>query len=93
MIPASASVRLERRICPVVVPPIVKFWALVVPRFPIPVRNVVFAPLLAEMEAVGVPELTLIKANLDDWVEVPPSNRSCVLFTSVINPPFVPVIA
>jgi hypothetical protein len=30
----------------------------------------------AEIEAVGVPELTLIKANLALEVEVPPSRRS-----------------
>ena len=38
-----------------------------------------FAPLLAEMEAVGIPESTLMNANLDDEVLVPPRRRSRVV--------------
>ena len=36
---------------------------MVVERTPVPVRTVAFAPELAEIEAVGVPELTLMKPN------------------------------
>ncbi len=51
---------------------------MVVPRFPVPVRNVELLPEFADMDAVGVPELTFMNANLDDWVDTPPRRRSTV---------------
>src|SRR5882672_923943 len=66
----------SRTISPVVVPPRVRVWSLVVPRLPFPVKKVLLAPLLAEMEAVGVLPATLIKANLAEAVETPPRRRS-----------------
>ena len=77
--PELASVRLDKRICPVELPPRVRFCALVVARFPFPVMYVALFPLLAEMEATGVPELTLIKANLELDVDVPPNATSSVV--------------
>jgi len=58
---------------------------LFVPRVPVAVRDValLFAP---EIEAVGVPELTLRKPNLALTVAVPPSKRSSVGILSVIAP-------
>jgi hypothetical protein len=38
-----------------------------------------FAPLLAEIEAVGTPLSTLMKANFDEEVDVPPKSRSKVV--------------
>jgi len=72
---------------PVVAPPMVSVWLLVVPRLPAPVRNVALLRP-PEIEAVGVPELTLVKANLADAVEIPPINRSTVAFFGV-SAPFV----
>ncbi len=43
-------------------PPKVKVCPLVVAKFPPPVRKVLLFVVPAEMEAVGVPELTLINA-------------------------------
>ena len=58
---------------PVVSPPMVKVWFSVVWITPAEFRT-----MLPEIEAVGVPESTLIKANLADEVEVPPIRRSRV---------------
>src|SRR6266568_106132 len=60
---------------PVDPPPRVNVCALVVPSFPSAVRKVVLL-LPAEREAVGTPELTLMKANLALDVAVSPSKRS-----------------
>jgi len=70
---------------PVDAPPRVRVCALVVPRVPVAVREValLFAP---DMEAVGVPELTLRKPNLALTVAVPPSKRSSVEILCVIAP-------
>ena len=51
---------------------------LVVPNTPSPVRNVASSLLLAEMEAVGVPDVVLSTANLALLVVVPPIKRSRV---------------
>lgn len=67
-------------IFPVEAPPSVKFWKLVVPRFPVPVRKVALFPVPAEILAVGVPEEIPSTANFAEEVEVPPTNRSRVLF-------------
>jgi hypothetical protein len=67
---------------PVVTPPIVNVWALVVPRFPVPVKYVALSPLFAEMDAVGVPVPTLTKPNLADALELPPSKKSCEMIRS-----------
>ena len=71
---------------PVLEFPRVKFWKLVVPRTPLPFNVVALAPLLAEMEAVGVPEFTLMNANLALLVPVAPRSRSSVVFLSKIDP-------
>ena len=52
---------------------------MVVPSIPKPVRYVALFPELADMEAVGVPESTLMNANLDEDVEVPPRSRSRIV--------------
>lgn len=67
-------------IFPVVPPPSVKFWKAVVPRFPVPVRKVALFPLAAEILAVGVPEEIPSTANFAEEEDVPPTNRSRVLF-------------
>ena len=77
-----------RTMSPVELPPRVRVWELVVPRLPVPVKNVLFAPLPAEMEAVGVPELTFMNANLDEEVEFPPRSRSRVRFPGARAPLF-----
>ena len=38
------------------------------------------------IEAVGIPVLTLMKANLLEDVDVPPSKKSCVVILSKIAP-------
>ena len=78
LIPLPDPLSPLRNIFPVVDPPRVRFWKLVVLRLPVPLRNVLFAPLLADMEAVGVPEFTLITANLAEEVDVPPRAKSRV---------------
>ena len=59
---------------------------MVVPRFPPPVRNVALFPELAEMVAVGVPELILMAANLAEAVELAPIKRSRVSLLGEIAP-------
>ena len=58
--------------------PIVRFCILVVCKIPVPVRYVELFPLFALMDAVGVPLFTLITANLEELVAVPPIRRSTV---------------
>src|SRR5690348_4228043 len=65
-------------ILPVVLPPRVKFWKLVVPKTPAPERKVALLPLLAEILAVGAPVRLLINANFALLVAVPPRSRSSV---------------
>ena len=63
---------------PVVVPPTVKSAALVVARFPLPVKYVATGTV-PEILAVGVPVLTPVNANLAEVVAVAPIKRSTVL--------------
>ena len=65
---------------PVVLFPMVRVCAFVVPSIPFPVRVVALSPLEAEIEAVGVPPAMLRTANLADEVEVPPIAKSYVEF-------------
>jgi len=58
----------------------------VVPRTPVPVSNVALLPLPAEIEAVGMPELTFVNANFALPVDVAPSRRSSVGILSVMAP-------
>ncbi|MND01688.1 hypothetical protein D3C83_207800 [compost metagenome] len=51
---------------------------MVVPRFPAPVRNVLLFPEPAEIDAVGIPELTLRTANEAELVDWPPIAKSTV---------------
>lgn len=74
---------------PVVSPPKVKVCALVVPRLPAPVRNVLLFVVPAEIEAVGVPPATFMKANRAEAVEVLPSKISSVKFVGVKAPAFL----
>ena len=68
-------------ILPVEAPPTNKVWALVVPRLPAAVKNVLlFEP--AERLAVGTPEFTFKKANFALAVDCPPMRKSCVIFLS-----------
>ena len=53
---------------PVELLPKVNVCLLVVASIPVPVRYVLLSPLFAEIEAVGVPLFTFIKANLADCV-------------------------
>ena len=75
-----------RMISPVVVPPRERDWLLVVARLPLPVRKVLAPATEPAMEAVGVPELTLRKANLAEAVACPPSSRSTVEFLGTMAP-------
>src|SRR3989304_9402055 len=70
----------ERVMLPVLLPPIVRLWLLVVARLPLPVRKVLAPATEPAMEAVGVPEPTLMKANLAEGVALPPTKRSTVVF-------------
>ena len=64
---------------PVVLPPKVSVWELVVARLPRPVRKVLLFPELAEIDAVGVPESTPVNANLAVEVALLPRRRSRVV--------------
>ena len=56
-------------IFPVVLPPNVRVWALVVPRLPNPVRKVALFPEFADIDAVGVPDPVMLStANFADAV-------------------------
>ena len=82
---AGIKVLLLSTMLPVEVPPIFKVCLLVVKMLPVASRE--RALLLAqEIEAVGVPLFTLIKPNLADAVEIPPTNRSTVVFFGVSAP-------
>jgi hypothetical protein len=59
---------------------------LVVPRLPLPERKVLALAVVPAIEAVGVPPATLMKANLAEAVEVPPTNRSTVAFLGLSAP-------
>src|SRR6185369_11779220 len=64
-------------IFPVVAEPIVNVCSLVVPTLPAPSRTNAFAPLLAEIEAVGVPAPCILRTeNRAESVEVPPTRIS-----------------
>jgi hypothetical protein len=63
---------------PVLAPPKVRVCPLVAPRLPRPVKKVALFPEFAEIDAVGVPELTFRTANLAAAVDVPPMRRSTV---------------
>jgi len=71
---------------PVAELPIVNVWPFVVPKIPRPESVVAIFPELAEIEAVGVPELTFMNANLAEAVEIPPSSRSTVVLFANIAP-------
>ena len=73
--PAPNGVRV---MFPVPDPPKARVWELVVPRLPAPVRKVLLLAVPADMDAVGVPELTFMNAKSADAVEVPPKSRSKV---------------
>ena len=80
------DVGLLNTMLPVVLPPSVKVWRLVVARLPVAVRNV--PPVVpAESVAVGVlPALIPVTANRALLVAVLPSRRSSVVFLSKIEP-------
>jgi len=63
---------------PVVFPPSVRVLFLTVWRDPAPVKYVALLEAFALIEAVGVPELTLMNANLEEEVAVDPKSRSRV---------------
>src|SRR6185437_10134218 len=79
-----ALLALKKLTLPVV--PTVSDWPLVVPMVPVPVTNVAFPAVLAEIEAVGVPPALLRKPNLAELVDVAPSNTSKVVLLVVIAP-------
>jgi len=74
----SITLLLEKKFTLPVVPS-VRLCPLVVPIVPVDVNDnaILFAP---EMEAVGVPPATLVKANLAEPVAVEPRSRSSVIF-------------
>ena len=63
---------------PVVFPPRVRVLFLTVWRDPAPVKYVALLEAFALIEAVRVPELTLMNANLEEEVAVDPKRRSRV---------------
>jgi len=74
----------KKLILPVDALPSCKVCLFVVPRIPVPVRKAALLPDPAEIEAVGTPPATLVKANLADAVAVLPSRRSSVCNLSTI---------
>src|SRR5437667_3221276 len=66
--------------------PMFKVWSLVVPKTPAPLRYAALFPLLAEMDATGVPPALLRKANLADSDDVPPIKTSTVLLKGAMVP-------
>src|SRR5437763_696388 len=80
------TLALEKKLMlPVLVSPKVKVCLAVVASAPLAERDK--APdVPAEMEAVGIPELTLINPNRALLVALLPSKRSCVVFLSKIEP-------
>ena len=86
-IPLLAAFLPDRVMSPVVLPPNVRVWALVVPRFPAPVRKAALSAVPAEIEAVGVRlPVILSTANLAEEVVVPPKSRSRVEMLGVRKP-------
>ena len=73
---------------PVVDEPIVNVCLFVVPKFPAPVKNVLFPVVPAEIEAVGTPEFTFKKANLADALLCPPNVTSTVELFGNKSPAF-----
>src|SRR6185369_9649466 len=77
----------------------VSVCALVVPRFPAPVKKVLLSGVPAEIEAVGTPLATLLKANFAEAVAVDPSKRSSVIKAGASAPsvlcqtPTIPLVA
>ena len=67
-----------RTMFPVDGEPKVNVCLLVVAIVPLPERVNALAPLFAEIEAVGVPPATPVKANLAEDEVLPPINRSSV---------------
>lgn len=74
----------EIAMLPVVGVPMVKVCLLLVPKTPVAVSEV--APVEPEIEAVGVPPPTLVKANFALVVALLPSNKSWVPIRSKILP-------
>ncbi len=70
-----------RTMLPVVELPTVSVWRLVVPSTPRPLSVVALLPELAEIEAVGVPPLTLSSANFAEAVALLPISKSRVSLT------------
>jgi len=79
-------VLLERTILPVEVVPSVRLCLLLVPRTPVPVKKEALLPDPAEIEAVGTPPATLVKANFAELVACEPRSKSSVVFLSKIEP-------
>src|SRR5262249_38944276 len=79
-VPPAASPRAERTMLPITEEPKVRFCPLVVDMVPVAVRHSEFA-LLPDMEAVGVPAATLMKANFDEPVATFTIKRSSVSLT------------
>src|SRR5258708_344906 len=85
MVVVPVPARGEMTMLPVLAPPIVKVWALVVPRVPVAVNEtaLLFVP---EIEAVGVPPATLVKANLALVVALDPKSKYWVAILSKMEP-------
>ena len=61
---------------------------MVVAITPVPASESAFAPLLAEIQAVGVPEALFKNANLAEAVDVPPIKTSAEFTKGEIAPLF-----
>ena len=76
---------LKKLIAPVVLLPRLNVWLFVVANVPSAVKNI--PPLTpAEIDAVGVPELTFLNAKVAEAVDDPPRSKSCVVMCSNIAP-------
>ena len=95
----APPLRGEMEIFPVLVPPIVRLCALVVPRLPLPVRKVALLAVDPAILAVGVPPATLMNANLAEEVDVDPRRTSSVILLGAKAPfvlcqsPTIPLVA
>jgi len=88
-LPEPASITMS----PVVEPPRVRVWALVVPRLPPPVKKAALFPEFADIEAVGVNAPVMFRtANFAEAVVVPPIRRSMVEFMGVSALPSAEVV-
>jgi len=76
----------NKSILPVVSEPSVSVCLFAVPIVPVPVRNRALPPAFAEIDAVGVPPATLLKANFALDVAAAPRSKSSVVFLSKIEP-------